>query len=321
MIGKLIAVIIVFVALFFSLSYLYQNLPQDPIKMTANTTEFEPTQIIDYGATPVFAENLRFNHNNISYSIEPSCSEVRITAMREAFGIFEEKMKVISFREVAHAGVPSEEGKDGEADIMVGCSDEFIELGEHLFAAGEGGPSEIINMSHFKVIQKGKILLYRDPQCDRPVVELHELLHVFGFDHTSDPKSLMYNTTNCDQKITIDMIDLIKRLYSINPLPDARISELSASKKGIYLDFNITILNEGLTGIENINLSLIANGKEIDTIIFDEIGIGYKKTLRVTDMKLPSRNIETIDFVIDYKSMVEELNEDNNLVQMTIMTS
>lgn len=217
-------------------------------------------------------------------------------------------MEVISFYKVSSK----------EADILVGCSENFIELGEDIFVAGEGGPVEIINTTTFKIIQKGKILLYENHHCERPVVEIHELSHVFGFDHILNPQNIMYNTSNCDQKITQDMIDIIKKLYSIKPLPDARISELSAVKKGRYIDFNITVSNDGLTEIDKISLTLVADGKEIDTISLDYIGIGYIKTLSATNVRLPSMNIETIDFVIDYESKVEELNEENNIIQMTI---
>ncbi len=269
----------------------------------------KPLEIINYGTTPVFSQNLRFNHNNISYFIEPSCSNIRASAMREAFQIFQEKMEIISFYETANK----------EADILIGCSDDFIELEENLFVAGEGGPSEIINTTNFKIIKEGKISLYKDPRCERPVVEIHELSHVFGFDHTPNTKSIMYNTSNCDQEITQDMVDLIQKLYSIKPLPDARISELSSIKRGRYLDFNITISNDGLTEMEDLSLTLITNGKEIETINIDYIGCGYINSLQATNVRLPSTNIDTIDFVLDYKSEIEELNEDNNAITMTIL--
>ena len=268
-------------------------------------------QVIDYGATPVFSERLRFNHDNISFNIEESCSDIRVASMREAFQIFHEKMGIISFYEVGVNG----------ADISVGCSDKFIALGDNLFAAGEGGPVNITNTSNFKTIQKGRIFLYEDPQCERPVVEIHELLHVFGFDHVDNPKSLMYNLSRCDQKITQDMIDLINELYSIKPLADARISELSAIKRGKYLDFNITVLNEGLLEIKDISLTLLSDDKVIDTIPLEGIGIGYGRTLRATNLKMYSSGIDTIDFVVDYEGIVEELDENNNLVQMTVGTS
>lgn len=294
--------------LIFSYTLVYQNLPLNPIEMKPIGITSEPITTINHGFTPVFEENLRFNHNNISYFIEPSCSNTRTSAMKEAFQIFQKKMGVISFYEVDYK----------EADILVGCSEDFIEIGEDIFVAGEGGPTEIINTTIFKIIQKGKVILYEKHNCELPVVELHELCHVFGFDHSLNPKNIMYNTSNCDQKITQDMIDLIKKLYSIKPLPDARITELSAVKKGRYVDFNITVSNDGLTDIDDIDLTLVANEKEIYTVHLNYIGIGYMKTLSATNIRLPSTNIKTIDFIIDYDSQIEELNEENNLIQMTI---
>lgn len=302
-------VILMTFLLMVSLAFLYQNLPQEPVEMRAIEIAPEIVAIIDYRITPVFAENLRFNHNAISYFIEDECIGVRRDAMIEAFGIFAEEMGLISFY-----GVRSET----EADIQVGCSDDYIELGERLFVAGEGGPSKIINTSVFKIIEKGKILLYNDPQCDYPVVELHELSHVFGFDHTDNPNSIMYNISNCKQRITPDMIELIDKLYSIEPLPDATIHELTAIKRGRYLDFNISVLNEGLIEIDNISLTIIANEKEVQIISLGNIDIGYGRTLRATNIKLPSINVKKVYFIIDSDNVVRELNEDNNFMEMVI---
>ena len=309
MIGKIILVIFASAMLVFSLMFMYQNLPQAPIEMKRGGIIPEDIAIIAYGTTPVFIKNLRFNHNHISYFIEAGCSEIRENAMIEAFGIFEDEMDLISFYEV--------ENKI-EADISVGCSDDYIELGENLFVAGEGGPSKIINTSIFKLIEKGKISLYNDPQCDYPIVELHELSHVFGFDHSDNPSNIMYNVSRCDQRITDDMIELIDKLYSIEPLADALISELTAVKKGRYLDFNITILNEGLIGIDSINLTVVAGGKEIQLIDLGELDVGYGRTLKATNVKLPSINVEKVDFILDADNIVRELNEENNFIQMII---
>ena len=92
-------------------------------------------------------------------------------------------------------------------------------------------------------------------------------------------------------------------------------------KKGKYLNFNITVLNEGLLGIEDISLTLLSNDRIIDTIELESIGIGYGRTLRATNLKLFSSNINTIDFVLDYNEEVEELDEGNNIVQMSVSTA
>ena len=310
MIGKIIAVILVLIMIFFSLIFVYQNVPREPVALKMGNVVPETIELIGYGAVPVFSERLRFNHNIISYFIEGECDGVRREAMVEAFALFANKMRIVSFYEVS-----------ADADINVGCSDNYISLGENLFAAGEGGPSIIINTSNFKTIEEGKISLYDDPRCDYPVVELHELGHVFGFDHSSDPNNIMYNTSNCNQRISKDMVKLINDLYSIEPLADASLNNIKAVKRGKYMDFNITVLNEGLLEIKDISLTLLSDDKVIDTIPLEGIGIGYGRTLRATNLKMYSSGIDTIDFVVDYEGIVEELDENNNLVQMTVGTS
>jgi len=307
MIGKIIVVIVVLIGLILSLFLFYQNIPRDPIALKASEVKPDPIGLVNYGAVPVFSENLRFNHNMISYFIDDECSDVRKKAMVRAFTLFANKMKIISFYEVG-----------ADADIDVGCSDDYIPIDDRLFAAGEGGPSRIINTSIFKTIEKGKISLYNDPRCDYPIVEVHELGHVFGFDHSPDPKNIMYNVSECDQVISDDMIKLINELYSIEALADASIKDVKAIKKGRYLDFNITVLNEGLIGIDSIGLTIVADGESVQEVELGEIGIGYGRTLRVTNVKLPSVSVDQIDFIVDRYDDVSELSKDNNVVQMIV---
>ena len=307
MIGKLIVVIVVLVMLVFSLGFFYQSMPKAPVELTASEVIPEPIALVDYGAVPVFSENLRFNHNIISYFIEDGCVGPRREAMLSAFALFAKKMVIVSFYEV-----------DADADIDVSCSDNYIPIGEHLFAAGEGGPSRIINTSNFKTIEKGKILLYEDPRCNSPIVEIHELGHVFGFDHSADPKNIMYNISNCEQEISDDMIKLINDLYSIEALPDAVLANVQAVKRGRYLDFNVTVLNEGLVGIDEIDLAIVVGDEVVQIMEMGEIGIGYGRTLKATNVKLPSSGVDSVDFVVDRDDNVRELNEGNNALQMIV---
>jgi hypothetical protein len=309
MVKKIISVVLMLSAMIFLLGFIYMNFPQEPVEMILNTVLPKQTINITYNDTPVFMENLRFNHNNISYFIEEDCSKIRRDSMVEAFVIFENEMELISFYKIKNKS---------NADISVGCSDNYIELSDNLFIAGEGGPSRIINTSIFKMIEKGKISLYKDPRCDYPIVGLHELLHVFGFDHSKNPKSIMYNVSKCNQRITEDMIDLIDELYSIEPLADAFIENLTVIKKGRYLDFNVTVSNDGLIGVNSINLTIFAEGREFNVIELGELNIGYSRVLKVTNNKLPSKSVENIKFVLDVDDNIRELNEENNFMQMTI---
>jgi hypothetical protein len=308
MIGKLVVAFLSIVLLGLSLFYLYQVLPQPPVGLEMQDKNYEPTEIMNYGATPVFSENLRFNHNNISYFVDMnSCSAKEASAMIEAFEIFQEKMVIISFLQVLSE----------DADIKVSCPQKRVELGDSLFAAGEGGPSEIINTTLFKTIREGKIYLYESPRCDYPVVELHELGHVFGFDHSENNKNIMYNTSNCDQRISDDMVQLMQDLYSIPALPELRISELDAVKKGKYLDFNVTVLNEGLAGIDNASLTLSSDGEIIEKIYLGEVGIGYGRTIRATNIRLNSRETSEVDFIVDIENSIKEYDKKNNVATVS----
>jgi len=308
---KLLEVILLILTLAVSGFFLYANIPHEPVPLGVfqNETYEAPAPQIEYGNTPVFMENLRFNHKNISYFIEPTCEPNRRQRMRQAVSIFEEEMKILEFKEVISR----------EADIQIGCSDDYIEVGDSHFAAGEGGPSLIINTSKFKIIEKGKISLYKESECEYPVVELHELCHVFGFDHIANPLGIMNNVTNCNQRLTPDMAITIQQLYSIRELPDAEIKELSGVKKGKYLDFNITIGNEGLVTMPSFNLTIISKDKEIAEFLIEEIEIGHSRILQVSNVKLNTLSNTPIDFYLDEPDNIEELNKENNFARVNIL--
>jgi len=46
---------------------------------------------------------------------------------------------------------------------------------------------------------------------------LHETLHSLGFDHTTNPNSIMYPYHHGSSKVDTDIIDFIKRAYVLNP--------------------------------------------------------------------------------------------------------
>ena len=308
MIGKIFALVIALMLLVFSLGYLYQVMPGEPIVLETIPIDKGAEIVFDYGATPVFSENLRFDHNIISYFIESDCPEERQRRMVGAFAIFQEEMKVISFYE---------RPKD-VADILIGCSQDYLKAGEDVFIAGEGGPSQYLNTSDFDIILEGKVLLYRDSECDYPVVEVHELLHVFGFNHINNPKSLMYNVSACDQRFTPDMAKLIQSLYAVKPLPDFYFSNVNATTKGNYLDFELTIKNGGIVDSGKAMLDVLANGKVVDSFEVNEVSVGSGRVLKVTNAKLPSRSVSEVLFVVDLAGVVDEIREDNNEVRMVV---
>lgn len=307
---SVIILILVLIALVFASYFLYLNWPSGEPEyfsiINKKTLDAEYMNI-EYGETKQFYPNMRFNHNKISYFIDPSCSSERGERMKEAFLTVQDKT-TISFYSTL----------EENADILVGCSKEYKEQEENIFIAGEGGPTKIINTSVYYVILKGKVLLYKESECSFPVVELHELLHVFGFDHSDNPKNVMYAFSSCDQEITQDIINTLNSLYNINALPDLSISEINASKKARYLDFDITIKNLGLTNSKNTILSVLAENKEIDSFSIKDLEFGAGSILSVKNLKLPSRNTKTIEFVIDRENEIKELREENNEITISV---
>ena len=124
------------------------------------------TILDDYPDGVLFYNNLRFPSNKISYSLDSECNEFRADSARGAFSILENNT-VLDFTE------------ETEGQILVSCSQlSEVPEGEY-FIAGEGGPNSIINASNFYVSHNGTIFLYTDSSCNRPVVAVHEILHVF----------------------------------------------------------------------------------------------------------------------------------------------
>lgn len=291
--------------------FFYWQMPGEPVDLieVIEVGQNDEGIKIDYGVTPVFAENMRFNHNLISYYIEPDCPEDRKQKMKEAFAIFHEKMNIISFYEIQKT----------TANILIGCSRDYVESGHKMFIAGEGGPSKFLNGTLFNIILEGKITLYRESECDNyPVVELHELLHVFGFNHINNLKSIMYNVSRCDQRITPDMADTINSLYSIKPLPDIYIDSVNATKKRYYLDFDVSIKNKGLVDAGDVILTVSTESGEIKKFKLGDVSIFTTRTLAVQNLRLPSRHDGEITFEVSFEEEQEEIDIDNNVVVMMV---
>jgi hypothetical protein len=253
-----------------------------------------------------FEEGMRFNHNELTYFIL-DCSENKINKLKEAFSIIESGTGIITFRETT-----SQEN----ADIDVGCSERAFEEEKNSFVAGEGGPTKWLNLSLYPVILKGKIILYRDSECNYPVVELHELLHVFGFEHVSDESKLMYPYVDCKQKIDEETLSIIKRLYSIEPKAELYFQNVSVYKTGIYLNFSAKVINGGLIDARNVSLEIYSDGEKIDEFSLKDIEVGSSQILNVGNMKTSSLKAKIIELRII--SETEEFDLTNNRIEASV---
>ncbi len=254
----------------------------------------------------LFYPNLRFSDKKIYYFIDEQCSISKADDARHAFEILENET-ILDF----------EEGD--KKDIIVSCSENVEVPKEGFFVAGEGGPNSIINASNFYVINNGTILLYRENKCANPVVIIHEILHVLGFKHSSNKKSIMYEVSYCDQQLSKDIVDLIDKTYNIPSLPDLMIRDVSAVKSGNKLGFRVEIFNAGLSFSLNFSLLILTDEEFIDEYNFGELEIGSGKILEVSNLRVP-RDIKELSFKIDSKNEVFEINEDNNERRLVVLS-
>ena len=304
MILKIILFLVAIAALFLSMYTLYQNLPlsfNDRSEQFVNVN-YTPSRVrYSYTERMQFYPNMRFSKLPITYGFDPECSQKRKDNMRKATTFLEERTP-LQFEAVA-----------SEADIFIECSERYREE-EGLFIAGHGGPKVIINSSLYSVILKGTIKLFSE-SCDYNV-ELHELLHVLGFDHSTNPGSIMYNISSCDQKLTEDILEELNRLYTSPPLPDLYFQNVSSFKKGKYLNINFAVLNQGLIDARNMNVILYADKIKVDEFEIEKIEIGAGKIISAQNLRLPSNTISSLKLIIDEENKVDELDKRNNVIEM-----
>ena len=273
-----------------------------------------PKNITSYQGNLQFYPNMLFNHKTITYMIEETCEKAKYDNMIQAFSILEnETSSLIKFQPV-----------HSEPDIFVTCNQSLEDLESKekssYFIAGEGGAERAISTGEFWVIEKGKILLYypRTKPCLTYHVELHELLHVFGFKHSDNKYSIMYPVSECNQVLSDDIIREILRLYNLPVLADVYITNVSAVKHGIYIDFDIEIKNQGIASAEGVNLVLSSENKQIETFSLKDIGYGEGKILEVENVRIPITLLTLNQITFSVSSESEELSYDNNNVTLSL---
>jgi subtilase family serine protease len=100
-------------------------------------------------------------------------------------------------------------------------------------------------------------------------------------------------------------------------LPDLLFTNVSASKKGRYLSFGVTVINRGLRKSGSTNLSLFYDDRELDSFELEDFEVGRGKILNVENLKVP-RALDEVVFVIDDGNNVLEIDENNNQAVLSI---
>ena len=304
MIKKIILVVFIIAALGTS-SYLvyliYQN-NYSPIKsFNINYTQLERESSYLEGLQTY--PNMRFDHTNLSYFPDSSCSGERVVRLEEAFSILEQRTGILNFFR-----------GDENSDVTVTCSDEELKQEENMFIAGMGGAEgELPFTGIYYLIPKGNVILYQDIGCDMPLVELHELLHVFGFNHSTNENSVMYPVASCNQVLTNDIITELKRLYSIPAFPDLYFSSVNATKQGRLLNLDFAVRNQGLKESGDFIVTLYSDNKEIYKKSFLSVKPGNGIIYSLQNLRVSSSDFFTLS--IDNGL---ELNSDNNLAELIL---
>ena len=101
-------------------------------------------------------------------------------------------------------------------------------------------------------------------------------------------------------------------MYAIENAPDLFFRNVSTVKRGIYLDFNLSIQNSGSIDARNISFSVFSEDKLIHHDYIDNLTFGSGVSMRATNLRLKERNPDDIRFVIDSDNSISELDEGNN---------
>jgi len=258
--------------------------------------------VISGSVSEQFYPNMRFPSSAISYRIS-NCPLQKTDDMKYAFGIVEQ-MTILSFYPV-----------ESNEEISVTCQDiDIVKNG--MFTAGEGGPTNITVSGEFNVISRGYILLIKESNCQRPNIALHELFHVLGFGHSSNPENIMYNFSSCDQTIGEDMIQTINTLYAVPSLPDLKFGDVSAVMSGRFLNINVTVINEGLVDAGSSTVVIYADGKVLKEISIESLEVGQGIITMIQNLFVSQFNVKKLELVIN--DNFYEISKDNNRMELEI---
>lgn len=251
--------------------------------------------------TMQFYPNMRFQNTGISYRIS-DCPLQKQNDMEYAFTVVENLTSLLFYP------------VNGNEQIYITCQDIAI-IRDGLFIAGEAELKNITVAGEFNVITSGDILLIRESPCPKPNIAIHELFHVLGFNHSSNPENIMYPVTNCDQTIGQDIVDEINRIYSIESKPDLVFQNVSAMMSGRFLNLNMTVVNAGLKDAGESTVTISVGEivvREIDLVPLP-IGVGRIITMRIF---VPQMNVKEFELAIN--DNFGEISKDNNKIKLEI---
>lgn len=178
------------------------------------------SKIEDYFSNAI---GLHWRHMPLTYSFdnEEDCGNYQAKRIELAFETMEKETEgVIRFRKLEknERNKDIENNKENETtDIVIYCN-KIVFLSEPgFYVAGEA--------QHFveeNFITYGELYFYNTGKysysggCPSyPNTELHEILHIFGFEHVEERNHIMNpNPTYCPTKLNKDIVEKLTRVYS-----------------------------------------------------------------------------------------------------------
>ncbi len=285
---------ILFVSIFLILLIIYFLTPERNITFKG---EGNSNFSIEDNSTFQFYPEMRFPNDSISYKILEDCDMRKTKDMEKAFEFLENET-ILSF-------YPVESGEE----ITVHCQDKQIVNGS-FYIAGEGGPTKVINSGRFNVIFSGEILLLKDSECKTPNIQIHELLHVLGFEHSDNENNIMFPISRCNQDIGEDIILLINNLYSHPNKQDLVFGNASLNLQGNYLNLNFSVKNQGLNDSKEEVIYLYADNDLIKEFKIPNLKIGESIEIRSTNIYI--QKLKLNEFKLEIPNSTIEFSNENN---------
>ncbi|MEM4330685.1 MAG: matrixin family metalloprotease [Candidatus Pacearchaeota archaeon] len=252
-----------------------------------------------------FSKKMRFPTENISFYFDDYCDLSEKLKMKKAFKILEEETRILYFFEASNLS---------SANIKIYCLNETKSAFNNSIL-GEGGPRKYLPLANFSLILEGEIFLYENKNslnCELPVVELHELLHVLGFNHIADKNSIMHNFSSCNQKLDKEIITYLKEVYSQKAKSDILLEKLSIQINGNYLNFSVRLINQGLLEGKNLSLKISGNDFFLYSYNFSNLSPGEGYSLEVENLFINIKNLKNLTFFVENKE--EEYSFENNKI-------